>query len=281
MSGSLSRIGSGLLLANTGRRLSDPDDAARSCAPRRGSGGGGVRGSGLATRRRYEEDRAAIAAMLKNYSLVSLLWVVPAALVLGVLRFVYLTLGRRFEEALDIAAAWGWNVAHLPGTLSRRRRAQKVRRVRDRALRRFMESAGLRSPRWFATAERILEEQRAIEEADEGEPIQRRLRDRTASLVGSHPVIVGSFLAVIVGAVAVRELIGSEALVGGALPAFPLRWGTCSRSWPRPCDRRRSEDRSHRVPPSVPSERSRSHRSAIRNSRRRRSCSRDRPSLRS
>jgi hypothetical protein len=174
---------------------------------------------------RYEEDRSAIAAMLKNYSLFSLLWVVPAAVVLGSVRIVYLVLGRRFEEAFDVAAAWGWNVAHLPGTLARRRRAQKARRVRDRALRRFMESTGFRSPRWFATAERILEEQRAIDEADEGEPIQRRLRDRTASLVGSHPVIVASFLAVIVGAVAVRELIGAGSLAGGALPAFPARAG--------------------------------------------------------
>jgi GT2 family glycosyltransferase len=172
---------------------------------------------------RYEEDRSAIAAMLKNYSLVSLLWVVPAALLLGVVRLAYLVLGRRFEEAFDVAAAWGWNLTHLPGTLSRRRRAQKARRVRDRSLRRFMESAGFRSPRWFATAERILEEQRAIDEADEGETIQRRLRDRTASLVGSHPVIVASFLALLVGAVAVRELIAAGSLAGGALPGFPER----------------------------------------------------------
>jgi GT2 family glycosyltransferase len=174
---------------------------------------------------RYEEDRAAIAAILKNYGLLSLLWVVPAAILLGSVRFAYLALGRRFEESFDVAAAWGWNLAHLPGTLARRRRVQKARRVRDRALRRFMESAGLRSPRWLATAERILEEQRAIDEADEGEPIQRRLRDRTASLVGSHPVIVGSFLALIVGAVAVRELVGAGSLAGGALPAFPDRPG--------------------------------------------------------
>jgi GT2 family glycosyltransferase len=174
---------------------------------------------------RYEEDRSAIAAMLKNYSLLSLLWVVPAAVILGTVRFVYLVLGRRFEEAFDVAAAWGWNLAHLPGTLARRRRAQKARRVRDRDLRRFMESAGFRSPRWFATAERILEEQRAIDQADEDEPIQRRLRDRTASLVGSHPVIVASFLAVLVGAVAVRELIAAGSLAGGTLPAFPDRAG--------------------------------------------------------
>lgn len=190
-----------------------------------GTGEEGSGGSAASRGPRYEEDRSAITAMLKSYSLLSLLWVVPAALLLGTVRFAYLVLGRRFEEAFDVAAAWGWNLAHLPGTLARRRRAQKARRVRDRALRRFMESAGFRSPRWFATAERILEEQRAIDEADEGEPIQRRLRDRTASLVGSHPVIVASFLALLVGAVAVRELIAAGTLAGGALPAFPDRVG--------------------------------------------------------
>jgi GT2 family glycosyltransferase len=192
-------------------RIGDAPDARVTEASPRGQG--------------YEEDRAAIASMLKNYGVLSLLWIVPASLLLGAIRFVYLILGRRFEEAFDVVAAWGWNLGHLRGTLSRRRRVQKGRRVRDRSLRRFMESAGVRSPRWFATAERILEEQRAIDEADEGEPIQRRLRDRTASLVGSHPVIVGSFLAIVVGAVAVRELIGPDLLAGGALPAFPARAG--------------------------------------------------------
>jgi hypothetical protein len=175
--------------------------------------------------RRYEEDRAAITAMLKNYGLLSLAWLVPAALLMGVIRIVYLSLARRFEEALDVVAAWWWNLAHLPGTVSRRRRVQKARRVRDRSLRRFMESAGVRSPRWFATAERILEEQRAIDEADEGEPIRRRLRDRTASLVGTHPVIVASLLAIVIGAVAVRELVALDVLAGGALPTFPARAG--------------------------------------------------------
>src|SRR5918994_3749636 len=175
--------------------------------------------------RRYEEDRAAAAAMLKNYSLLSLLWILPLAIALSIVRFVFLLLGRRFEEAFELAAAWGWNVANLPGTLARRRRAQKERRVSDRSLRRFMESAGLRLPRWFATAERILEEQRAIDEEDEGEPIRRRLRDRTASLVGSHPVIVASFAAVLVGAAATRSILGTPTLAGGALPMFPPATG--------------------------------------------------------
>ena len=173
--------------------------------------------------RRYEEDRAAIVTMLKNYGVLSLLWVVPLALVLGLVRLLYLVLARRFEEAYDVLAAWGWNVAHLGGTWSRRRRIQRERKVKDRQLRRFMESAGLRLPRWFQSAERILEEQRAIEDADEDETTTRRLRDRTASLVGTHPVVVGSFVAVVVGALVIRGLYGPEPLVGGVLPAFPAR----------------------------------------------------------
>lgn len=173
---------------------------------------------------RYYEDRAAIAAMLKNYGLPSLLWILPLDLLLGAARLLFLVLGRRFEEAYDLVAAWGWNVVHLPGTISRRVRSQSVRRVSDRDLRRFMESAGLRIPRWFQTAEQILEEQREIEEEDEDASVGRRLRDRTASLVGSHPVVVGGFLAVVVGAIAIRGLLGPEALSGGALPAFPASW---------------------------------------------------------
>jgi len=172
---------------------------------------------------RYEEDRAAIATTLKNYGLLSLLWVVPLALVLGAIRLLFLGLSRRFEEAYDLLSAWGWNVAHLGGTLARRRRVQRERRVKDRQIRRFMETAGLRLPRWFQTAERILEEQREVEDRDEQETSARRLRDRTASLVGSHPVIVGSFIGIVLGAVAVRGLLGPEALAGGVLPAFPAR----------------------------------------------------------
>ena len=170
---------------------------------------------------RYEEDRAALSAMLKNYGLLNLLWLLPLFFLLGLVRLLMLVLARRFEEAYDLVSAWGWNIAHLPGTLSRRRKIQKQRRAKDRTLRRFMESAGLRIPRWFQTAERILEEQREIEEGDEGQPVTRRLRDRTASLVGTHPVIVASFLGVVIGAVAVRGLLGPEAIAGGVLPSFP------------------------------------------------------------
>jgi GT2 family glycosyltransferase len=173
---------------------------------------------------RYYEERAANVAMLKNYSLPSLLWVLPLAIVIGSLRLVYLLLTRRFEDALDLLAAWGWNVVHLPGTIARRVRAQSVRKVPDRQLRRFMESAGVRLPRWFTAAGQIFEEQREVEEQDEDASASRRLRDRTSSLVSSHPVVVASFVAALVGAMALRGLFGPEPLHGGALPVFPGSW---------------------------------------------------------
>jgi hypothetical protein len=39
--------------------------------------------------------------------------------------------------------------------------------------------------------------------------------------VGTHPVIVASFLGVVIGAVAIRGLLGPEAIAGGVLPRFP------------------------------------------------------------
>ena len=163
-------------------------------------------------------------AMLKNYSLPSLLWLLPVAILIGFFRLAYLVLTRRFDESLDLLAAWGWNIVHLPGTIARRVRAQSVRKVPDHQLRRFMESAGVRLPRWFAAAGQILEEQREVEDEDEDATVGRRLRDRTASLVGTHPVVVASFLGALVGAVALRSFLGPEALHGGALPAFPSSW---------------------------------------------------------
>jgi GT2 family glycosyltransferase len=172
---------------------------------------------------RYDEDRAAICSMLKYVSLLNLLWLLPLSLVLALVRVLFLALGRRFEEAYDALAAWGWNVVNLGGTYRRRRRAQRIRLVKDGALRRFMASGGMRLPRWFQTAERILEEQREIDGDEEDLPASRRLRHRTTSFVGAHPVIVGSFLGLVVGAFAIRHLVGPSSLAGGVLPAFPSK----------------------------------------------------------
>jgi len=172
---------------------------------------------------RYYGDRAALTAMLTCYRLRSLLLLLPLYAILGLARLLWLSLTRQFDDVVELLAAWGWNVAHLPGTLRRRWRTQRTRRVPDGAIRRFMDTGGLRLPRWFETAERILAEQRELEEQDEGVPARLRLRRQSVSLIRAHPVVVAAFLGALFALVAFRGLISADPLQGGALPAFPAR----------------------------------------------------------
>src|SRR4029079_11974513 len=94
-----------------------------------------------------------------------------------------------------------------------------------RAWARAPGSAGLHLPRWFQTAERILEEQREFGEDDAGGPAAQRLRHRTASFVSEHPVVVGGFLGALVWGFAARALISPNPLVGAVLPSFPAAPG--------------------------------------------------------
>jgi GT2 family glycosyltransferase len=175
----------------------------------------GARGREAGHGGQYQAERAALAAMLKNYGVWSLLWLLPLHAVIGVLRLVSLTLSRRFEDAYELASAWTWNLVHLPSTLRRRVRAQSVRSVGDGAVRRFMQSALIRMPRWFQQAERILEEQ--LE--DEGTRVP--VRARALSLGSQHPVLVGWVFGAAVALLSYRVLMSAPALEGGALPAFP------------------------------------------------------------
>lgn len=166
---------------------------------------------------RYYAERAGLASMLKDYGIPTLLWLLPVYLVLGLARLVFLALSRRFEDALDLLTAWAWNLLHLPGTLRRRVRAQSVRSVRDRAVRRFM-AATFRLPRWFERAEEFLDEGfEELEAVEEGRPLSRR----AASVAIGHPVLVASTIAIVLGALAVRHFVGPEVLTGGALARFP------------------------------------------------------------
>jgi GT2 family glycosyltransferase len=165
----------------------------------------------------YQGERVAVASMLKNYGALSLLWLLPLHLVIEAARLAYLAVVRRLEEAYELLAAWAWNLTHLPSTVRRRVRAQSVRKVPDRRIRRFMESEFFRPPRWFVEAERILGEQMELEEEAERAPV----RARFASLAGRHPVLVAWTLGLGVMAVAFRFLVGPEILQGGALATFP------------------------------------------------------------
>ena len=168
---------------------------------------------------RYYGERAALAAMLKNYGLLSLLLLLPLSIVLGLVRLIGLALTRRFDDAWDMLTAWGWNVVHLPGTVRRRVRAQSVRAVKDRSIRRFMESSSLRMPRWVEAAGEILAEQRGPEDDDEAP--RPKLRHQTVSLARAHPALLGSAVALILCSVAFRDLFGPGTVRGAAVASFP------------------------------------------------------------
>jgi GT2 family glycosyltransferase len=166
---------------------------------------------------RYFAERAGLASMLKDYGLLTLLWLMPVYAVLGVARLVFLALSRRFEDAYDLLAAWGWNLLHLPGTVRRRVRAQSVRSVRDRSVHRFMAPT-FRLPRWFERAEEFLDE--GFDELGDEEEVRPASR-RAASIAAGHPVLIASALGMVLGALAMRHLVGPEPIGGGALAAFP------------------------------------------------------------
>jgi GT2 family glycosyltransferase len=188
----------------------------------------GERGSGArADRRRMYAERASLAAILKNYGLLTLVWVLPLYTVQGFGKALLWTLSRRFEEAWQVLAAWAWNVAHLPGTIRRRIRAQAVRSVPDRAVRRYMAPAGLRFRRWADTAGTLLRRGEQEEEEDarpvdeEEELVLPTLGARTVSIARAHPVATAWVLFGVLALFAYRHLWGPDPLTGGALPAFP------------------------------------------------------------
>jgi hypothetical protein len=79
-----------------------------------------------------------------------------------------------------------------------------------------------RVPRWFERAEEFLDQGfEGIEDEDEVEVVPPPLSRRAATIAVGHPVLVASVVGVVLGALAVRHLVGSEAVTGGALAAFP------------------------------------------------------------
>jgi GT2 family glycosyltransferase len=185
------------------------------------AGGAGQRPGGPRPRDRYRVERAALAALLTNYRLVTLLWVLPLYVVQGLGWIVLFLLARRFDRAGEVMAAWGWNVAHLPGTFRRRVRAQALRRVPDREIGRFMSPATARLTRWGQQASSLVVGRRTawVEEGEELEapPLPRRV----ASVVAAHPVAVASIAAAVFTLVAFRGVLFVPRIEGGALPVFP------------------------------------------------------------
>jgi GT2 family glycosyltransferase len=170
-------------------------------------------------RPRYERERIALASMLKNYGLLSLLWLLPLYAVQASVRMAMLILSRRLEDAYQVAAAWGWNLSHLPGTLSRRVRVQASRIVSDRSVRGTMAPAWIRLRGWALSAGQSLLPEREAEPAEGAAPAP--FRTRVAGFAAAHPVATAWVVGIVVAMLAYRRLLLASPLLGGALRIPP------------------------------------------------------------
>jgi GT2 family glycosyltransferase len=180
----------------------------------------GVRPSEEPPRPLYERERAALGSVLKNYGLLSLLWVLPLYAIQGLGRLLAYLLTRRFEDAYQLLAGWGWNLVHLPGTLRRRFRVQSMRTVPDQVVRRSMAPAWIRFRRWAGTALPRMGGGIGHIEEDE-ESVEARPRSSIWRLAAAHPVATAFLLLVPLALVAYRDLAFASPLTGGAVATSP------------------------------------------------------------
>ncbi|MGH2685602.1 MAG: glycosyltransferase family 2 protein, partial [Actinomycetota bacterium] len=204
--------------------------APRAVAFHRVAAGRGERGSGPSGRERYHVERAALATLLTNQRLLTLLWLLPVFAIQGIGRLVLALFSRRFDDAGQMLAAWGWNVTHLPGTLHRRTRTQAARRVSDHEISRFL-SAGTPIQRWVMQGSALLTGRKTAAVEPGEEPEDRPFRQRVASLLVDHPVAVGLALAAVITLVAFRGILFASSIEGGAFPVLPSSPGRFFREF--------------------------------------------------
>ncbi|MGZ8733678.1 MAG: glycosyltransferase [Acidimicrobiia bacterium] len=95
---------------------------------------GGVRSSAQTPDERLVL-RHRLRALLKAYSALTLLWVVPIALLLGLLESAVFVASRRGARARAVFGAWIWNLRHFGELRTARRSVQASRRIPDSDLR--------------------------------------------------------------------------------------------------------------------------------------------------
>jgi len=189
-----------------------------------GAGAKGVRiGEPAAPRKRFEEERAALASVLKNYALISLLWVLPLFILYGIGKFLGLVLTRRFGEASQLVGAWFWNLFHIGGTWRRRFRVQRARKTRDHAIHRYMVPGSIRLRRWFEAFGGVVQADVVVPgdgDLGEGEDTVS-LHLAAGSAIRQHPVVFAWIMAAVLGFFATRHLFGTDQLTGGVVAAMP------------------------------------------------------------
>jgi GT2 family glycosyltransferase len=174
---------------------------------------------------RYLAERNTLATILKNYSAARLVWVLPVALLLALLKSAGFLASRRFADALAVLRAYGWNVLQLPRTLRRRRLVQSRRAISDGELagllapglprlRSYVEAGG----DWLAggSTRALLEEEDEAEAEEEIPPGRALVR-----AVREHPVGAAGLALLALYVIGLVPLLGGGQLIGGQVAPWP------------------------------------------------------------
>ncbi len=98
---------------------------------------------------RWRAEASRIRSMLKAYSLMTLAWVLLVDFLTGFLEMTLsIFLGRWL--VFDWVLSWGWNIVHLPGTITARRHARKGDVASDAELFRFQRRGSVKISRLTA-----------------------------------------------------------------------------------------------------------------------------------
>lgn len=173
-----------------------------------------VRHDGLCEREveSWRERAGRYRAMFKVYSLVTLLWLVPVSIIVGLIDGVTRIFLREPRRMLDHVLAVVWNIRHLPSSITARTRVRAIRHVTDEELFRYqLPGSVLLRDLGAAVGERL----GWVIDAEPGMVTEAEMESEASRAV---PVVVGVTLILL--ALSARNLIFSE--LPAARYALPL-----------------------------------------------------------
>ncbi|MEX1037232.1 MAG: glycosyltransferase [Acidimicrobiia bacterium] len=156
----------------------------------------------------WRERAGRLRAMLIAYRGLTLTWLIPMSLLVGLLDSILNLFLLRWEHLASYIGTWAWNAFHLPSTIGARRRASSIRSVGDEELFRYQTSGSVRLRTVGAEITA-----RVLLMFDEDQAITKG-----AKRVWSSPGIVGALLAVIV------VLLSARGLIFGGIPNAGLNF---------------------------------------------------------
>ena len=96
------------------------------------------------------ERRHELRAVLKNYSTMSLIRVLPQALLLAIGEVIVALAGRDMDRAKAVAGAWSWNLSHRKELRSLRSQVRAHRRFPDKEVRKLQVRGSARLSTFFS-----------------------------------------------------------------------------------------------------------------------------------